>query len=60
MMAANAMAPGLGFFVVAGLYILNQTAKRPMVTMAVGPMGAIFVGVLINVLYVLGLYLPPK
>jgi hypothetical protein len=60
MMAANAMAPGLGFFVVAGLYILNQTAKRPMVNMAVGPLGAIFVGVLINVLYVLGLYLPPK
>lgn len=58
MMAANAMAPGLGFFIVAGLYILNQTSKKPIVTMAVGPLGAIFVGILINVLYVVGLYLP--
>lgn len=59
MMAANAMAPGLGLFVVAGLYVLNQTAKKPIVSMAVGPVGAIFVGILINVLYVVGLYLPP-
>lgn len=60
MMAANAMAPGLGFFVVAGLYILNQTAKKPFVNMAVGPLGAILVGVLVNLLYIAGLYLPPK
>jgi hypothetical protein len=58
MMAANAMAPGLGLFVVAGIYVLNQTAKKPIVSMAVGPVGAVFVGILINVLYVLGLYLP--
>ena len=58
MMAANAMAPGLGFFIVAGFYILNQTSKKPIVNMAVGPLGAIFVGILINVLYVVGLYLP--
>ena len=58
MMAANAMAPGLGFFIVAGLYILNQTAKKPFVNMAVGPLGAIFVGILINVLYFIGLYVP--
>lgn len=60
MMSANAMAPGLGFFVVAGLYILNQTAKRPMVNMAVGPIGAILVGILVNVLNVVGLYTLPK
>jgi hypothetical protein len=58
MMAANAMAPGLGFLLVVGLFALNQTAKHPLVTMAVGPVGAIFVGVLINILYVAGLYLP--
>lgn len=57
--AANAIAPGLGIFVVAGLYILNQTAKRPIVSMAVGPVGAILVGVLVNVLYYVGLYVPP-
>ncbi|MCM0649736.1 YhfT family protein [Clostridium swellfunianum] len=59
MMAANAMAPGLGLFIVAGLYVLNQTAKKPIVSMAVGPVGAVVVGILINVLYVVGLYLPP-
>lgn len=57
-MAANAMAPGLGLFIVAGLYILNQAAKKPIVSMAVGPAGAIFVGVLINILYLVGLYVP--
>lgn len=58
LMAANAMAPGLGLFVVIGLYVLNKTSKKPIVDMAVGPVGAILVGILINVLYVLGLYLP--
>ena len=58
MMAANAMAPGLGLFIVIGIYTLNKVSKKPIVDMAVGPVGAIFVGVLINVLYVLGLYLP--
>lgn len=58
MMAANAMAPGLGLFIVIGLYTLNKVSKKPIVDMAVGPIGAIFVGILINILYVLGLYLP--
>lgn len=58
MMAANAMAPGLGFFVVVGIYVLNKTSKKPIVDMAVGPVGAIFVGILINLLYLVGLYMP--
>lgn len=58
MMAANAMAPGLGLFIVIGIYTLNKVSKKPIVDMAVGPVGAIFVGILINILYVLGLYLP--
>lgn len=58
MTAANSIAPGLGFFVVGGLYVLNQTSKKPIVSMAVGPVGAILVGVLVNILYILGLYLP--
>lgn len=56
MMAAQAMAPGLGLFVVAAIFVLNQTAKKPIVSMAVGPVGAIFVGILVNILNVLGLY----
>lgn len=58
-MAAYAMAGSLGIFVVAGLYILNQTSKKPIVSMAVGPVGAILVGILINILYLIGLYQIP-
>ncbi len=54
MNAANAIAPGLGFFVVAGLYILNEIAGTPVVRMAVGPIAAILVGILANLLSVIG------
>jgi len=50
MMAANKMAPGMGYLVVAGLYLLNETAKRPLVRMAVGPIGAIIVGMIVNLI----------
>ena len=56
MMAAQTMAPGFGLFVVIGLYVLNKTSKKPIVDMAVGPVGAIAVGILINVLYLVGLF----
>ncbi len=59
MNAANAMAPGIGFFVVIGLYILNDIAGRPVVRMAVGPIAAIVVGILINLLALAGLFTPP-
>ncbi|MBS5937994.1 hypothetical protein E5347_09435 [Clostridium sartagoforme] len=59
MMAAQAMAPGLGLFAVIGLYVLNKTSKKPIVDMAVGPVGAIGVGILINILYLVGLYVLP-
>ena len=56
MMAADAMAPGLGFFVVAGIFVMNDYFARPMVRMAVGPVGTIIVAVLVNVLAYAGLY----
>ena len=59
MMAAQAMAPGFGLFMVVGLYVLNKTSKKPIVDMAVGPVGAIGVGILINILYLIGLYQIP-
>lgn len=59
MMAAQAMAPGFGLFVVIGLYVLNKTSKKPIVDMAVGPVGAIVVGILINILYFIGLFKLP-
>lgn len=56
MNAANAIAPGIGFFAVAGLYILNDIAGKPVVRMAVGPITAIAVGILVNVLSLVGLF----
>ncbi|MBS4538736.1 YhfT family protein [Clostridium sp. D2Q-11] len=59
MNAANAIAPGIGFFIVIGLYILNEIAGKPVVKMAVGPISAIIVGILVNILSVIGLFTPP-
>lgn len=56
MMAAQAIAPGFGLFVVIGLFLLNKFSKKPIVEMAVGPVGAIGVGILVNILYAVGLY----
>lgn len=57
MIAANGMAPGgLGYLTVAGLFIMNEYFKRPFVRMAVGPIATIIVGVVVNVLAVLGLF----
>ncbi|MBV7509461.1 YhfT family protein [Bacillus sp. sid0103] len=58
--AANAIVPGLGFFGIAGFYLLNEAAGRPIVRMAVGPVGAIAVGIIGNILVLLGLYTPPQ
>ena len=57
--AGNAMLPGLGMLLVIGIYLLNEAAGRPIVRMAVGPVGAIIVGILVNILAVIGLYIPP-
>lgn len=53
--AANAIAPGFGFFFIAGFYLLNEIAGRPIVRMAVGPVGAIAVGIIANILVALGI-----
>lgn len=57
--AANLMIPGLGVFLVIGIYLLNEAAGRPIVRMAIGPIGAILVGIIVNILAVIGLYIPP-
>lgn len=56
MLAANAIAPNIGFIWVIGLYFLNETSKKPIATMAIGPLGAITMGLIVNVLYLLGLF----
>ncbi|MGJ0635902.1 YhfT family protein [Xenorhabdus bovienii] len=55
MIASNAILPGIGFMIVAGIYLLNRTSRRPLVEMAIGPIATIAVGILANVLYLLGI-----
>lgn len=57
-MASEQIAPGIGFFWVFGAYLMNRTAKKPLVDMAVGPVAAIALGIIVNILYVLGLFAP--
>lgn len=57
-MASEAMAPGIGYFWVIGLYLLNRTAKKPLVDLAVGPVAAIALGIIVNILYLVGLFTP--
>ena len=56
MVAANEIAPGLGYLFVAGAYVLNKTSKKPLVDMAVGPVAAILLGIIVNLLSLVGLY----
>ncbi|ALR78406.1 YhfT family protein [[Enterobacter] lignolyticus] len=54
MIASNAILPGMGFMVVAGIYLLNRTSRRPLVEMSIGPVATIAVGILANLLYFIG------
>ena len=56
MLAANAIAPTIGFIWVVGLHFLNQNSKKPISSMAIGPIGAISMGILVNILHVIKLF----
>lgn len=56
MLAANQIAPTIGYIWVIGFYFLNQTSKKPLPTMAIGPIGAISLGLIVNVLHLIGLF----
>lgn len=58
--ASNMIAPGFGFFFIAGFYLLNEVAGRPIVRMAVGPVGAIAVGIIANILVLMGIMAIPE
>ncbi|KIY23134.1 MULTISPECIES: YhfT family protein [Mesobacillus] len=58
--ASNTIAPGFGFFFIAGFYLINEVAGRPIVRMAVGPLGAIAVGIIANILVALGIMVIPE
>ncbi|MGR3807006.1 Protein of unknown function [Pasteurella testudinis DSM 23072] len=55
MIASNAILPGMGFMIVAGIYLLNRTSKRPLVEMAIGPIATIIVGIVANILALVGM-----
>ncbi len=55
MMASNAILPSLGFMIVAGIYLLNRSAKFPLNNMAIGPIATIIVGIFANIICILGL-----
>ena len=57
-MASEQIAPGIGYFWVIGLMLLNRKAKKPVVELAVGPIAAISLGVIVNILYLVGLFAP--
>ena len=56
MIAANAIASNIGFIWVTGLYLLNQNSKKPISGMAIGPIGAISMGIIVNILHLTGLF----
>ncbi|HDC4802787.1 TPA: YhfT family protein [Escherichia coli] len=55
MIASNAILPGMGFMVVAGIYLLNRTSRKPLVDMSIGPVATIAVGILANIFYFIGI-----
>lgn len=55
-LAANKMAGTVGYFWIIGLWLINRKMKKPLVDLAVGPIGAIALGILLNLLRVIGLF----
>jgi hypothetical protein len=56
MMAAHAIAPTIGYIWVVGLYFLNQQSRKPISNMAIGPLGAISMGIIVNILHLIRLF----
>ncbi|WP_040978512.1 YhfT family protein [Oceanobacillus jeddahense] len=54
-MASEEIAPGIGFFWVMGFYLINRMAKKPLVELAVGPVAVVALGILVNILNLVGL-----
>ncbi|NYV27833.1 YhfT family protein [Streptobacillus felis] len=60
MVACNNMAGnnGLGYLFVIGVYLLNRASKKPLVDMAVGPIATILFGIILNILFLVKLFVP--
>lgn len=57
-LACEAIAPGFGNFWIIGIWWLNQTSKKPLVNLAVGPVAAISLGIIMNILVLVGVWAP--
>ena len=47
-----------GFFIFVVVYFLNEVLGRKIIKMAIGPVGAIVTGIVLNLLYFAGLFAP--
>lgn len=56
MLTANAIAPTIGYIWVLGIYFLNENCEKSISPTAIGPIGAITMGIIVNILYVIGLF----
>jgi len=56
MVAAGNMAGGMGYFIVAALYGMNEYLKKPITRLAVGPIATIVVALIANLLSFIGLF----
>lgn len=55
LIAANAISPSYGFLFGIGFYLINKVSKKPIVEMAIGPISVIFIGILVNILFIFGI-----
>ncbi|MCT1902028.1 YhfT family protein [Oceanobacillus sojae] len=55
--AGNMIWEGTGLFMVVALYILNEISGKPVMRLAAGPIAAIIVGVVANILALTGLFI---
>jgi len=54
--ACIVMGGNTGFFIGAAIYLINELTGRKVMRMAIGPVAAIATGIILNILYVLGLF----
>lgn len=57
--SAEAMAKGVGAIFVIGCFLINKYSKKPLVDLAVGPVAAIALGIILNILNLVGLWTIP-
>lgn len=57
--SAETMAKGVGAIFVIGCFLINKYSKKPLVDLAVGPVAAIALGIILNILNLIGLWTIP-